>query len=443
MPAASSDSTEPVTEARSYWQATAPAAPALPKLAGDRDVDVAIVGGGYTGLAAAEWLADAGKDCLVLEARSIGWGASGRNGGSATPRYKKGWATLAGSYGAEATRALHRELFAGIDSIQKRIARFDIACDFRRSGQATAAHGPAALDSLRADLDWLRRETGDSTPQLLDRDATASLLGTAAYPGAYYDPRGAFLHPLAYLRGWAAALAAQGLAIHAETPVTAEREEAGGVILETPGGRVRARTVIIATNAYTPEFFPGRLARRIVPVASSLIVTAPLSGEARARVLPTGAILADTRRLLSYACPLPDGRIMIGGRGDLTGRREDPASYARLEGILARLFPALAGTRIDYRWRGMVAVTLDAMPHLGRLGERHLFGLGYGGRGVVLAHSLGRMLGRMAAGETIEAGPFGAAHLAVIPLHGWRRPIMQLTAGYWGLRDRIEERARG
>lgn len=431
-----------MTEPNSYWQATAPAAPALPKLAGDRDTEIAIVGGGYTGLAAAEWLAETGKDCVVLEAQSIGWGASGRNGGSATPRFKKGWAALAKTYGNEATRALHRELFAGIDGIEQRVARFGIACDFRRSGQATTAHGAPALAGLRADIEWLRRETGDATPQLLDRDATTALLGTAAYPGAYYDPRGGYLHPLAYVRGWATALAARGLAIHPETPVTAQREEGDRVILETPGGRVRARKAIIATNAYTPAaIFPGRLDRRIVPVASSLIVTAPLSDAAGARVLPTGAILADTRRLLSYACRLPDGRIMIGGRGDLTGRREDPASYWRLETILTRLFPALAGTRIDYRWRGMVAVTLDAMPHLGQLGDRYLFGLGYGGRGVVLAHSLGRMLGRMAAGEPVAAGPFGAAHFGAIPLHGLRRPIMQLTAGYWGLRDRLEERA--
>jgi glycine/D-amino acid oxidase-like deaminating enzyme len=133
---------------------------------------------------------------------------------------------------------------------------------------------------------------------------------------------------------------------------------------------------------------------------------------------------------------------MIGGRGDLTGRREDPASYHRLERTLRRLFPALADIRIEHRWRGMVAVTLDALPHLGSLGPRIHYGLGYGGRGLVLAHAVGAMLARRALGEPIDPGPLGEAGFGPIPLHRWRRPLMQLAAGYWSLLDRREERMR-
>ena len=427
----------------SYWEASAPPGPALAPLESDRTVEVAIVGAGLTGLAAAEALLASGTSCLVLDAKPLGWGASARCGGSATPRYKQGWAALAALHGDAATLRLHAELHAALDSIEARVHRHAIACDFRRSGQATAAHGPRPLAALAADIDWLCRVAGDRTPQPLDRDAAAAMLGTPGYPGAYFDPRGGYLHPLAYLRGWARALSHAGAAIHPESPVLRCSETSDGVLLETPAARVRAKSVILATNAYTPAgIFPGGLERRIVPVASSLIVTAPLSANLAAGVLPAGAILADTRRILSYACKLPDGRLMIGGRGDLTGRREHPASYRRLEQTLRRLFPALAGIWIEHRWRGMVAVTLDALPHLGSLGPRIHYGLGYGGRGLVLAHWVGAMLARRALGEPIDPGPLGEAGFGPIPLHRWRRPLMQLAAGYWSFLDRREERAR-
>jgi gamma-glutamylputrescine oxidase len=427
----------------SYWEASASPGPDLPPLDRDRTVEVAIVGAGFTGLAAAEALADAGVTCLVLDAKPLGWGASARCGGSATPRYKQGWAALAAAHGDTAARRLHAELHAALDGIEARVRRHGIACDFRRSGQATAAHGPGPLAALAADIDWLRQVAGDATPRLLDRHESAAMLGTGEYPGAYFDPRGGYLHPLTYLRGWAGALAAAGLPIHPESPVLRLSETPDAVLLETPGGWVRAKSVILATNAYTPEgIFPGGLERRIVPVASSLIVTAPLSANLAAGVLPAGAILADTRRILSYACKLPDGRLMIGGRGDLTDRRRDPASYSRLEQTLARLFPALAGIAVEHRWRGMVAVTRDALPHLGSFGSRIYYGLGYGGRGLVLAHALGRMLASRAVGEPIDAGPLGDAGFRPIPLHRWRRPLMQLAAGYWSLLDRHEERSR-
>jgi glycine/D-amino acid oxidase-like deaminating enzyme len=427
----------------SYWEASAAPGPALPPLTGERETEVAIVGAGLTGLAVAEALQERGVSCLVLDAKPVGWGASGRNGGSATPRYKKGWAALAAAHGDAATLWLHRALHAALDGIEARVERHGIACDFRRAGQATTAHGPAALAGLVADIDWLRRVARDETPRLLDREQTMAMLGTGEYPGAFFDPRGGFLHPLSYVRGWARALAGLGVAIHPESEVVRCSETASGVTLETTAGRVRARNVVLATNAYTPSgIFPGALERRIVPVASSLIVTAPLSGNLAAGVLPHGAVLADTRRILNYACKLPDGRLMIGGRGDLTGAREDPASYRRLERTVTRLFPALDGTAIDYRWKGMVAVTLDALPHVGSLSPRIHYGLGYGGRGLVPAHIIGRMLARRALGETVDAGPFGDGAFKPIPMHGLRRPAMRLAAGWWEFLDRREARRK-
>jgi len=432
-----------MTSIGSYWEATAAPGPDLSPLAGERETEVAIVGAGLTGLAVAETLQERGVPCLLLDAKPVGWGASGRNGGSATPRYKKGWSALAAKHGDEATLWLHRALHAALDGIEARVKRHGIDCHFRRVGQATTAHGPAALAGLLADIDWLRRVAKDETPRMLDRDETIAIMGTAEYRGAFFDPRGGLLHPLSYVRGWARALAGLGVPIHPESEVVACRETADGVTLETRAGRVRARQVVVATNAYTPSStFPGALDRRIVPVASSLIVTAPLSGNLAGAVLPHGAVLADTRRILNYAAKLPDGRLMIGGRGDLTGRREDPASYRRLERSVTKLFPALAGTGIDYRWKGMVAVTLDALPHLGSLSPRIHYGLGYGGRGLVPAHIIGRLLARRAMGEIAAAGPFDDAGFASLPFHGWRRPVMQLAANWWEILDRREARQR-
>ena len=425
--------------APSLWQATAPAGPALPRFRGDLNTDVAIVGAGFTGLAAARHLLRAGTGCVVLEANDVGWGASGRNAGFLVPRYKRGFAALAAGHGPETARRLRALLDGAIDGVEGIVAEYGIACDFRRCGQIIAAHSARAMAGLRTEVEWLRRHAGDDgRTRLLGPDEVRAETGSPTFFGGLLDPTGAAFHPLRYVRGLAAKLAASGVPIHVGSPVTTITETGGRVILETPGGRVRAHRAVLATNAYTALALRfSDLHRRIVPVATSAVATRPLSPNLAARVTAGGRMVSDTRRLMSWFRLLPDNRLMFGGRADLTGRRADrPSAYAGLERALAAAFPDLPPLEVEYRWSGMMAMTLTDFPHLGRLGDRVYYALGYGGRGVALSHRLGADLARAARGEPVDIGPVSAGELRPIPLHALRVPGMRLLAGYYRLRDR-------
>jgi glycine/D-amino acid oxidase-like deaminating enzyme len=420
----------------SVWLSSAHPAQVHPGLQGDLNTEVAIVGGGFTGLSAAWHLRKAGVDCVLLEARDIGWGASGRNGGMAVLRYKKSWAALAREHGEDTARQLHRLLLAALDTLEAIVAEAGIACDFSRCGHITAANGKSAVAMLEADVAWLRN-AGDHAPRMLSRAETAELAGTDVYREGYLDPRAAGIHPLNYARGLAAALAGRGLPLYCGTPVTVIEEDGQGVSVSTPGGTVRAKRLLIATNAYTGLFgFGSGLERRVVPVSTAVITTAPLPPEQLRRLLPQGHLVSDTRHLLNYYRLAPGGRLLFGGRGSLTGR-ESPQVYAGLERRLVETFPALAGVAIDHRWSGKVAVTLDDFPHVGRLSARTAYAMGYGGRGVVLTGLLGRMLADLATGAEIRPGPMSGANFRPIPLHGLRIPAMKAVAGYYRLLDAL------
>ncbi|MGH8616079.1 MAG: NAD(P)/FAD-dependent oxidoreductase [Burkholderiales bacterium] len=429
----------PQAHPHSVWLTTAEQPPLeLPRLASDVQTEVAIIGGGFTGLAAAHHLSLAGVACVVLEANDIGWGASGRNGGMAVLRYKKPWAALGTRYGQDTALRLHGLLLEAVDTLEATVAELGIACGFKRYGHLTAANGRKALNMLAADAQWLAAVAGDRTPRLLDAADTAALCGTADYLGGYLDPRAAGIHPLDYARGLAVGLRRKGVPLYAATPVRALTEDSSSVTLDTAGGNVRAKQVLIGTNAYTAlHGFGTDLGRRVVPVSTSVVTTAPLPESAWRTLLPQGHLVSDTRHLLNYFRRVPGGRLLYGGRGSLTGR-ESPEVYAGLEQKMRETFPALAGTPIDHRWSGKVAVTLDDFPHLGRVSPRVAYAMGYGGRGVALTNLLGKLLAKLARGEVVDAGPMNANPFGPIPFHTLRVPAMKTVAGYYRVLDALK-----
>ncbi len=422
-----------------YWSAhAARPAPTLPRLDGDRTCEVAVIGGGFTGLSAAHHLLEAGVDCLLLEAGGLGRGASGRTAGMAGTRYKKGWAAMAASYGVEQTRQLHAMMTEAHATLQGLLERYDATDALHRQGQLIPAHTAEALAGLAGDAEWLRRELGETGIEILDRAATEQATGSKGYAGAWLDPRGGAVQPVELLRAVASGLQARGLRLHCDTPVTDIVEEARGLLLVTPGGRVRARRVVLATNAYTPRgLVQPDLSRRVVPVASSILVTRPLTQNVARSILPQGHVASDTKRLLHAYRVLPDDRLLFSGRADITGRRSDEAaSYRGLERALAQAFPQISAPEIEYRWAGYVGVSRDGFPHLGRLGERLVYAMGFSGRGVVLSHLLGRYAARLACDEAVAAGPMGESGFRRWPFHRARIPFMQLTAWLYMQRDR-------
>jgi glycine/D-amino acid oxidase-like deaminating enzyme len=258
-------------------------------------------------------------------------------------------------------------------------------------------------------------------------------VGGGDHVGGGLDPRGAGIHPLNYTRGLASALLARGVKIFARTPVVRLIDDHAGVRVETAHGSVRAKHAIIATNAYTDTtgFVPGRLGQRIVSVNTSVIATKPLSANVAATVLPARRMVADTKYIMNWYRITPDNCVIFGGRGDITGRSDDPGVYAMLERQLVETFPQVDGAQIGQRWSGMIAITLDDFPHIGQLSPQVSFAMGYGGRGVALSNMLGKYLARLARHEPIDAGPMSNNRFAPIPFHAFRIPGMQIVASWY------------
>lgn len=429
----------------SYWVATASDAPSFPALNADLAADVLVIGAGFTGLSAAYHLAETGLNVAVLDAADIGWGASGRNGGMLPPRYKKGFASLAKLYGHDVTRRLHTLIHEAIDTVEGIVERKSIECGFSRTGQLTVAHSHEALRELEADRDWMLAEANDGSARILDAAQTFMRVGGGQYVGAWFDPRGAGIHPLNYVRGLASALSRRGVRIHGATPVQRLERDGDRMRAVTPLGVVTARHVVIATNAYTDlaSFAPDGLDRRIVPVTTSVVCTAPLSDNLAKSVIPAREMIADTKKIMNWYRILPNNQLMFGGRGDITGRRDDPEIYAGLERQLAETFPQVSSVPIMQRWSGKVAITLDDLPHIGRLNDRVVFAMGYGGRGVALSNLLGKYCARLVCGEAPDLGPMGSNPFGSVPFHRFRVAGMQILAAWWRYQDRRAIRANG
>jgi len=422
----------------SFWAATANPHPDLARLTSDIDTDVAIVGGGYTGLTTAHYLQRSGIDCVVLEANDAGWGASGRNGGMAVLRYKSGWANLAEQVGLDTAQHMFRILHDAIDSLETTIGEYSIDCGFGRSGHLTAAHGPKPLSALEADVRWLQREMGYEGATMLSREETCRAIGSNEYAGACLERRSGAIHPLNYARGLAAGVAKK-VPVFVSTPVSGYRRDGNGFVLDTSLGRVHAKRIVIATNAYTGLFqLPNDLARRIVPVPSNIIATEPLAPSLAANLMPEGHVVTDTRRINFYFRLTPDRRMVFGSRGHLSGSDEAWA-FEDIELAMHRVFPDLRNARIDYRWNGKVGFSLDFFPHFGEAEKGIYYGIGYSGRGVVLTHMVGKMLAVMLRGESVDAGPISRSDFRPIPLHVMYPLGIRLYTAYYRWLDAREQ----
>jgi glycine/D-amino acid oxidase-like deaminating enzyme len=395
-----------------------------------------VVGAGYTGLSAALHAAERGADVVVLDAAEPGWGASGRNGGQIIPGLKHEPDELEHRYGEATGRRMWQIAGSAADFVFDLVARHKIACHAQRCGWIAAAPHAKALESLRSRTEqWQRR---GAPVELLDAARIAELTGTTAYIGGMLDRRAGALQPLAYARGLAQAAQRAGAAVHNGSAVTRLESSAGAWRAVTAGGTVSARTVILATNAYSDDLWPG-LARTVLPVQSYQVATAPLPAEVRRQVLPGGQVVSDLRRILFYFRLDADGRLLMGGRGPLHDRG-DPALFARLEATARRLFPQIGAARWEHHWSGRVALTADHLPHLHEPRPGVLSALGYNGRGVAMATVMGRLLADRALGATPDQIGWPVTPIAPIPLHRWRLPAMALVVRWKRLQDWLDAR---
>ncbi|WP_018388306.1 FAD-binding oxidoreductase [Ancylobacter sp. FA202] len=384
---------------RSLYRETAPPAPETAALAGDTTAKVVIVGAGFTGLSAALHLAEAGADALVLEASQIGWGASGRNGGQVNPGLKWEPDQLEQAFGADLGGRMVRLGDEAPGLVFDLIARHRIDCAPRRGGTLRAAISERAAKGVREfQRQWAAR---GADVVISEGKEMARLTGTGFYPLGAHDRRGGQVNPLAYCRGLAGAAMAAGARLFTDTPATRLARVAGGWEITTPNGLVRAERVILATNGYSDDLWPG-LRRSVIPVYSSITATEPLPPDLAAPILSNGVVLYEMSASYAYYRLDDAGRFVMGGRSVLrpASARQD---FRTLVDHATRLFPVLRSVEWTHRWNGQVAVTWDQLPHLHEPEAGLTIGLGYNGRGVAMATATGRMLARHAAGGGREA----------------------------------------
>jgi gamma-glutamylputrescine oxidase len=407
-----------------------------PALAGMEHTDIAVVGGGLAGLSAALQLAEAGYRVTLLEAKRVGSGASGRNGGQVLPGVAASQRLLTKLLGAADARAIWDLSLAGVELVRQRIARHDIECSWR-DGHMHVADKPRHVTEL---LEWqreLQSDYGYERVQMIEREALATLLDTPRYLAALYDRGAGHLDPLAYTLGLAHAARSAGVTIHEHSLVLGYQSIAAGRIsVRTSSGELHCGQLLLAGNALLGDVAKP-LQRKILGVGTYMIATEPLSPSQARSLISNNASVSDMNWILDYFRRSPDDRLLFGGRVSYSGLDTSRSAIATRARML-RIFPQLAGAKIDYSWGGWLDITMNRAPHFGKLQPNVWFLQGFCGHGLALTGIAGVLVAEAIAGTVERFDVF-----ARIPHRNFpggallRRPLLALAMLWFRLRDML------
>ena len=420
----------------SYWLDTAPQGcveRATTSVEGR--TDVAVIGGGLTGVVAALHLARKGAKVDLFEQDTVGFGASGRNGGMATTGMSIGVRQAVEKLGFENAVRLYESYAEAIDLIEKLVTEEKIDCNFARTGKLNLASKPAHYEGFQKTVELLNTRLGGEA-HLVPKAELRREIGSDVFHGGWHDSKSAGLHVGKYIRGLGEAAERAGVTIHEQAPVQKLTKVGSGHELETPRGRIQADQVLLATGAYTRRPFYWHQVR-IAPVGSFIIATEPLGADVCDELLPNRRVASDSKNLLNYFRITPDNRLLFGGRARfaMSNPQSDLKSGEILRDAMVHIFPQLADARIDYCWGGLVDMTLDRMVKAGQR-DGVYYSMGYAGHGVQMGTYMGRQMAEYMSGVP-EANIWSQFKFRRIPGHFGPPWFLPVAGAYYKFKDRV------
>ena len=417
----------------SYWLDTAPAGLYASEGPVEGSVDVAIVGGGFTGLSAALAFGRRGASVAVLDAGRMGGGASGRNGGQCNTGVAQDYAALREQLGVERAQGCYRAYAAAVGTVERLIREEGIECDYLASGKLKLASKPRHFEHLLRTAELIQREV-DPDVEIIGRDRIRSEVDSDSFFGGLLQKRGGQMHMGKFAIGLANAAARRGARLFEHAAVTSIEKDGTGYRVESSRGTLQAEQVLIATGPSRHGPFSW-YRRRMAPVGSFIVVTEPLPGAALSRLFPKRRSYTTSRLMHNYFRVTSDSRLLFGGRARFTASEQpsDEKSGRILRANLAQLFPSLAGARIDYCWGGLVDITADRLPRAGQHGGIW-FSMGYSGHGTQMSTHMGQVMAEVMSGNP-EANPWRDFAWPAIPGHTGKPWFLPLVGAYYQIKD--------
>lgn len=420
----------------SMWEATAGERKGRPTLIDEQHCDVVIIGGGFSGLSTSYHLQQMGIKTIVLEKYTIGYGASGRNGGELLTGYHGTMESFAQKKGFETAKQMWELSLASIDLVESISKENGISCDLVRRGDIRPAYKVSHIDKFKRDQEYLAEKLNFHDMKIIDRSEMKSELNTDFYHGARINERGAHFHPLKFALGLADAAESLGGVIYENSEaVSIKRDSRNKAVVTTNRGRVIADEVVIVTNAYAGDL-NKTLKKSVIPVDSIMIATEPLTEEFMQDLIPKNRAVSDSKNLLYYFRRTADNRMAFGGSGRAVSKKAQSVLFENLWEGMVTVFPQLKDARIEYRWGGKVGFTQDFLPYIGQLDDGTHFAFGYCGKGAAMAVMAGKVLADTISRPSRVNNPLKKENLRPIPFHSQHSKGVGLMKFYMAFQDK-------